>query len=111
MLVMQRIGASFIAFAMAASALLSTPAARADENMFLNQVADTLSVSLKPSQALSLGNTACKAVRSAMASGMTLGAARAQADETVGYAQQDMGLSLSMADGMQLVDAAVDQLC
>jgi len=91
--------------------LAGAPIACADENMYLNQVANTLSVSLTPSQALKLGNVACKAVHSATANGMTLGKARAAADDAVGWAQNDMGLGLSMADGMHLVDAAVDQLC
>jgi hypothetical protein len=33
---------------------------------------------------------------------MTLGKARAQADQAVGYASQDMGLDLGRADGMLL---------
>ncbi|MCV7401303.1 hypothetical protein H7K24_14190 [Mycobacterium fragae] len=95
----------------ALTALLIAPAARADENQYLNQVANTVRVVLTRSQALDLGNTACQAVRSAVANGATLGNARAQADQAVGYAQQNMGLGLSEADGMHLVDAAVDQLC
>ncbi len=91
--------------------LAGAPIACADESMYLNQVANTLSVYLTPSQALKLGNVACKAVHSATANGMTLGKARAAADDAVGWAQSDMGLGLSMADGMHLVDAAVDQLC
>jgi hypothetical protein len=97
--------------AVALGAMLIAPAARADESQYLNQVANTLSVVLTPSQALALGNSACQAVHSAVANGMTLGNARNQADQAVGYAQQDMGLNLTMADGMHLVDAAVDQLC
>jgi hypothetical protein len=99
------------AVAVIVTAMLSTPVGRADENHYLAQVADTIGVALPPSQALALGNTVCQAVRSAMANGMTLGDARHQADQAVGYAQQDMGLNLTMADGMHLVDAAVDQLC
>jgi hypothetical protein len=34
---------------------------------------------------------------------MTLGKARAQADQAVGYASQNMGLDLGRADGMLLV--------
>ena len=34
-----------------------------------------------------------------------------QGDQAVGYASQNMGLGLGEADGMLLVDAAVDQLC
>lgn len=91
--------------------LLCAPGAHADENQYLNQVAKTVSTPLVPSQALSLGNTVCKTVQSAVANGMTVGNARAQADAAVGRAQNAMGLSMSMADGMHLVDAAVDQLC
>ena len=54
---------------------------------------------------------ACQAVRSAMANGMTLRIARHQADQAIGYVQQDMGLNLSVAYGMHLGDAAVGQLC
>ncbi|OMC32017.1 hypothetical protein A5739_11400 [Mycobacterium colombiense] len=95
----------------ALTAVLAAPLAWADENQYLAQVANNLSVVLTPSQALSLGNSACQAVRSAVSNGMTLGKARAQADQAVGYAQQKMGLGLSEADGSHLVDAAVDQLC
>jgi len=95
----------------ALTAIFIAPAASADENQYLAQVANNLSVALTASQALSLGNTACQSVRSAVANGMTLGKARAQADQAVGYAQQKMGLGLSEADGSHLVDAAVDQLC
>lgn len=91
--------------------MLTAPAAHADEVQYLDQVANKVSVVVKPSQALSLGNTVCQTVRSAMANGMSLGKARAQADQAVGWAQQEMGLGLSEADGMFLVDAAVDQLC
>jgi hypothetical protein len=42
---------------------------------------------------------------------MTLGKARAQADQAVGYASQNMGLDLGQPDAMLLVDAAVAQLC
>ena len=46
-----------------------------------------------------------------MANGMTLRNARHQADQAIGYVQQDMGLNLSVAYGMHLGDAAVGQLC
>lgn len=77
--------------------MLIAPAARADENQYLNQVADAVSVVLTRSQALDLGNTACQTVHSSVANGMTLGKARAQADQAVGCAQQNMGLGLSEA--------------
>ena len=64
--------------------LAGAPIACADESMYLNQVANTLSVYLTPSQALKLGNVACKAVHSATANGMTLGKARAAADDDLG---------------------------
>ena len=111
MLVMQPPRTSLTVLAIIATALFGAPVVQADENIYLKKVANTLSVSLTPSQALALGNTACKVVRSAMANGMTLGNARNQADQAVGRAQNEMGLGLSMADGMHLVDAAVDQLC
>lgn len=96
----------------ALAAVLIAPAAWADENQYLTQVANShLSVVLTPSEAISLGNSACQTVRSAVANGMSLGTARAEADQAVGYAQQKMGLGLNEADGSHLVDAAVDQLC
>ncbi|MBB3606612.1 hypothetical protein FHT40_006303 [Mycolicibacterium sp. BK556] len=99
------------ALALAPALMLTSPVAKADEVQYLNQVASKVSVVVEPSQALSLGNTVCQTVRSAMANGMSLGKARAQADQAVGWAQQKMGLGLSEADGMFLTDAAVDQLC
>ena len=99
------------AVAVALTAMPIAPAAQADENQYLNQVANKLSVVLTRNQALALGNTACQAVRSALGDGMTLGKARAQADQAVRYASQNMGLFLPEAQGMLLVDAAVDQLC
>ena len=99
--------------AVALTAMLIAPTAQADENQYLNQVATSTATNRKLTrdQALALGNTACQAVRSAVANGMTLGKARAQADQAVGYASQKMGLDLGQADGMLLVDAAVAQLC
>lgn len=91
--------------------LLIAPAASADENQYLTQVANNVRVALTRSQAISLGNSACRAVRSAVANGMSVGEGRSQADQAVGYAQEKMGLGLSEADGSHLVDAAVDQLC
>ncbi|WP_207573536.1 hypothetical protein, partial [Mycolicibacterium chubuense] len=54
---------------------------------------------------------ACDAIRDGVNSGLSFGSARAKADKAVGWAQQDMGLSLSMPDGMFLVEAAEHQLC
>jgi hypothetical protein len=101
------------AVAVALTAMLIAPAALADENQYLNKVATSTPTNrnLTRDQALALGNTACQAVRSAVAGGMTLGKARAEADRAVGYASQNMGLGLGEGDGMLLVDAAVDQLC
>ena len=101
------------AVAVALTAMLIAPAAQADENQHLNQVATSTATNgkLTRNQALALGNTACQAVRSAVANGMTLGQARAQADQAVDYTSQNMGLFLGEADGMFLVDAAVAQLC
>jgi hypothetical protein len=99
------------ALAVALTAMLIAPAAQADENQYLNQVNNKLGAVLTPSQALALGNTACKTVRSAVVNGTTLGNARAQADRAVGLASQNMGLDLSKGQAMLLVDAAVAQLC
>jgi len=109
--IMRRNRILLIGVAAIVATMLTAPDSRADENQYLAQIADALNGKLTSSQAVTLGDTACQAVRSAMANGMTLGKARSQADEAVGYAQQDMGLNLTMADGMHLVDAAVDQLC
>lgn len=63
------------AVAVALTAMLIAPAAQADENQHLNQVATSTATNgkLTRNQALALGNTACQAVRSAVANGMTLG--------------------------------------
>ena len=102
-----------IAVAVALTAMLIAPTAQADQNRYLNQVANSTATNrqLTRDQALALGNTACQAVRSAMANGMSLGNARSRADQAVGYASQNMGLDIGLGDGMLLVDAAVAQLC
>ncbi len=61
------------ALALAPALMLTAPVAQADEVQYLNQVASKVSVVVEPSRALSLGNTVCQTVRSAMANGMSLG--------------------------------------
>jgi hypothetical protein len=62
-------------------------------------------------QAVKLGNVACAAIRDGINSGLSMGKARSQADQAVGYASQSLGVGLSEADGMNLVDIADQQLC
>ncbi|MDN4521567.1 DUF732 domain-containing protein [Mycolicibacterium austroafricanum] len=85
--------------------------ATADDYMFLDEVRQKVGAPISAEQAFRLGHVACDAIRDGVNSGLSLGSARAKADEAVGRAQQDMGLSLLMPDGMFLVEAAEHQLC
>jgi hypothetical protein len=87
------------------------PAASADEGMFLDEVHQKVDYPLTDAQAFSLGHTACDAIRDGINSGLSLGKSRAKADQAVGWAQNGMGLSMDLADGMFLTEAAEHQLC
>ena len=101
------------AVALALTAVFVAPVAQAGETQYLNEVAASTPMNRKLTrdQALALGNTACQAIRSAVAGGMPLAKARSQADDAVGRASQRMGLGLGLGDGMSLVSAAERQLC
>ncbi|OBF92363.1 hypothetical protein A5790_14570 [Mycobacterium sp. 852002-51152_SCH6134967] len=91
---------------------ISAPApALADEGMYLTEVRKNVKASLTDGQAFQLGQVACEAIRDGLNAGLSFGSARANADRAVGRAQNEMGLSLSMPDGMFLVEAAEHQLC
>lgn len=91
---------------------MSAPgAASADEGMYLIEVRKKVKASLTDAQAFQLGHVACEAIRDGVNAGLSFGSARANADRAVGRAQNQMGLSLSMPDGMFLVEAAEGQLC
>ena len=92
-------------------ALGTAGVATADDYMFLDEVRQKVSAPISAEQALKLGHVACDAIRDGVNSGLSFGSARAKADEAVGWAQQNMSLSLSMPDGMFLVEAAEHQLC
>jgi len=94
-----------------AAAIAFAPAALADESMYLQEVREKVTTPLTAAQAVSLGNTACAAMRAAIDRGTSFGQARHEADQAVGEAQQQMGLSMSLPDGMFLVEAAEHQLC
>ena len=108
-----------IAAALAVSAVLLTtlgtaPVADASPDLYLGEVRATVRAPLSDQEAVSLGNVACDAMRAALAAGLTMGQARHQADQAVGYAQHRVctgGMGLTEADGMHLVDAAEHQLC
>jgi hypothetical protein len=100
------------ALAMAAAPLLfAAPAAHADQQHYLGEVQSKVQAPLTNAQALKLGNVACAAIRDGINSGLSMGKARSQADQAVGYASQSLGVGLSEADGMNLVDIADQQLC
>lgn len=85
--------------------------ASADDGMFLSEVREKVDYPLTDAQAFQLGHIACDAIRDGVNSGLSFGSSRAKADDAVGQAQYSMGLSLSMPDGMFLVEAAEHQLC
>ncbi len=97
----------------AASAVVpgAAPAAHADQEHYLSEVQSKVQAPLTNAQALKLGNVACAAIRDGINSGLSMGKARSQADQAVGYASQNLGVGLSEADGMNLVDIAENQLC
>jgi hypothetical protein len=90
------------------SALIAAPVAGATVDLYLDEVRANVDAPLTDAEALQLGNVACDAMRAGLAEGLTFGKARHQADQAVGYAQSQLGLNLSMADGMFLVEAAED---
>ncbi len=92
-------------------ALLPQPYAMASEEFFLHEVRQRVRVPLTDGQALRLGYVACDALMAGVRSGLTLGKARHRADNAVGRVSHELGLGLSLADGMHLVGAAEDQLC
>jgi hypothetical protein len=93
------------------AAFIGTPHAHATTEAYLDEVRATVRYPLTDQQALRLGNIACQAMRAGIEQGLAFGKARHQADQAVGYAQRQLGLSLTMADGMLLVQAAEHQLC
>lgn len=97
--------------ALALLVVVGAPIASADEGMYLDEVRQKVEAPLTDAQAFQLGQVACDAIRDGVTSGLSLGSSRAKADDAVGRAQHDLGLSLSMPDGMFLVEAAEHQLC
>ncbi len=97
--------------AAAGLALGTAGAASADDYAYLDEVRQKVGIPLTAAQALQLGHIACDAIRAGVNSGLSFGLARSQADDAVGVAQNQMGLSMSMPDGMFLVEAAEHQLC
>lgn len=100
-----------VLMAAAGIALAGAPVAAADDYMYLSEIQQKVEAPLSAEQAVQLGHVACEAIKDGVASGLSLGSSRAKADDAVGYAQQDLGLALSMPDGMFLVEAAEHQLC
>lgn len=95
----------------AALLLFAAPAAHADQQHYLSEVQSKVRAPLTDAQALKLGNAACAAIRDGINSGLSMGKARSQADQAVGYASQSLGVGLTEADGMNLVNIAEQQLC
>ncbi|PRC49419.1 hypothetical protein C6A85_74810 [Mycobacterium sp. ITM-2017-0098] len=96
---------------LSAAAILAAPAAQASVEFYLAEVRDKVSTPLIDAEAIQLGNVACEALRVGVEKGLTFGKARHEADQAVGYTSRQLGLELTMADGMFLVEAAEDQLC
>ena len=94
-----------------AAAIFTAPHSVATVDFFLKEVRAKVDAPLTDAQAIQLGNVACTALRAGVAKGLTFGKARHEADQAVGYASQQLGLGLSMPDGMFLVEAAEGQLC
>lgn len=92
-------------------AITTAGASSADDVHYLEEVYAKVRAPMTDAQAFRLGRVACDAIRDGVNAGLSFGSARAQADKAVGWAQRDMGQSLSMADGMFLVEAAEHQLC
>jgi hypothetical protein len=92
-------------------AITTAGTSSADGVHYLEEVHAKVRAPMTDAQAIGLGRVACDAIRDGVNTGLSFGSARAQADKAVGWAQRDMGLSMSMADGMFLVEAAEDQLC
>jgi hypothetical protein len=89
----------------------AAPVASATDEMFWDRVQQTVDYPLTQDQAFTLGRVACKALMSGVNSGLSFGSARAEADQAVGQAQIDMGLSMSLPHGMFLVEAAEAEIC
>lgn len=92
-------------------ALVATPSALADQNMYLNELQGKLFVSLTNNQALQLGNAACGAMRSGINSGMSMGNARHQGDLAVAAAADQLGINIDLASAMHVTEAAEHNLC
>ena len=96
--------------------MLSTaPLANADESTYLNQIhqKNKLFVVLTDDQLLRLGYVACETLRASTSSGMSLGSARSQADQSVAStATGRLGLSsIDRASVMNITQDAEDYLC
>lgn len=100
-----------VGIALAASIVGLVPVSSADTDLFLEEVRTKVKAPLTDTQALELGHVACNAMREGISQGLSFGKARSKADSAVGFAQRDLGLDLTMADGMFLVEAAENQLC
>lgn len=94
-----------------AAAVVTAPHSVATEGIYLEEVRAKVTAPVTDTQAIQLGNIACAALRAGVEKGLTFGKARHEADQAVGYASQQLGLGLSMPDGMFLVEAAEGQLC
>lgn len=97
--------------ALAVIGLGAAPVASASDEMFWNRVQAEVDYPLTQDQAFTLGRVACKALLSGVNSGLSFGSARHEADNAVGQAQMEMGLSMSLPDGMFLVEAAEGEIC
>lgn len=100
-----------IVASLGAIAFIPAPLANANAEFYLEEVRAKVDIPLTDDQAIQLGNVACAALRAGVEKGLTFGKARNEADQAVGYASQQLGLGLSMPDGMFLVEAAEGQLC
>ncbi|MCV7366655.1 hypothetical protein [Mycolicibacterium duvalii] len=91
--------------------VMAAPMATASPEFFLEEVREKVQTPITDGQALRLGDVACRALRAGVEKGLTFGQARNEADNAVGSASQQLGLGLTLADGMFLVEAAEHQLC
>lgn len=102
---------SFPAAVIATAGVLCAPVASASVEFYFDAVRAKVKAQLTDSEALQLGDVACRALRTGLNKGLSFGQARHEADQAVGYASYQLGLDLTLADGMNLVGAAEDQLC
>lgn len=101
-----------VAAAAVAAAIAVAPPAQADEDFYLAELRENTRAATTDADAIKLGKVACHAMRYGLDNGLSMGKARAVADDAVAQAYYSLGYEVfDINDVYRLTEAAEHQLC